>query len=399
MSWRKFQTEWRRRQSQTQYSPSAAVAVIVIDSGFSRDSLIAARNLLGYWDLNNGYKVVAAHLQSQQGRGAELAEIIAAAESEGGDPLNHGSIVLDRLLAAEPDLPVVLVRAFDADGSSIKTTFADGLVSRPGWTEGYLWAQALCREQGYLSVANCSFGGFHHAMDGSGWESFQLGRVVGAGKPGHLIVAASGPGDGRAAHASLVMSEGEGDAEGWRDERLQAVQSGRTTYNLWVDRRASSDIGRRRDFELVAWLDGRPVCHCRGIDLPPNIWNGKQQLTFSVDGRGTLTFVLRAPAGLCFDIFISESDESAGGAHFCDHIDGELVSEPAIFAHVIAVGLSEGQYGQCPIDGLSKPDILVPGAGPVSFRVPEVSLILAHYLACHPGLDAVDARRLLQEAN
>ncbi|MBU6453054.1 MAG: hypothetical protein KGS72_14815 [Cyanobacteria bacterium REEB67] len=186
MSWRNTQTETRLRALTEQPDGCSAVAVIIIDSGFSCKSISSVRNLLGYWDLNSDFKVLGPGLKSQQGRSASLAEIVAFAASQGGDPLNHGSIVLEHLLADEPELPVVLVRAFDVSGTAIKTGFLEGRVSRPGWTDGYLWAQAVCLEQGYLTVANCSFGSFHHAMDGSGWESFQLGRVIGAGKAGPI---------------------------------------------------------------------------------------------------------------------------------------------------------------------------------------------------------------------
>ncbi|HMO23098.1 MAG TPA: hypothetical protein PKC98_19220, partial [Candidatus Melainabacteria bacterium] len=83
--------------------------------------------------------------------------------------------------------PVVLVRAYTNEIRLRRTRFQDGKVVSPGWTAAYSWAVELCRERGYNTVTNCSFGGYTHAMDGSGWEAPSLRQWTGPGKPGHII--------------------------------------------------------------------------------------------------------------------------------------------------------------------------------------------------------------------
>jgi hypothetical protein len=371
-------------------------AVIVLDSGFASESMARVRNLLGYMDLNSGISVVGQPMVEGQAR--EL--VLALAQ----DKLNHGTIILERLLALDPDLPIVLVRGFAPEGGLIRTVFEQGKIVRDGWTEGYLWAQNLCASKGYLSVANFSFGGFHHAIDGSGWESFQLGKVVGPGKPGHLLAAAAGPGDGRAVHASLSL-EGGGNAV------VHARQESASTYNLWVNRLPaavpsatgqtqpvvdvslphSNQASPIRDFEIEVRIDGRLSLAYSGKDLVANIWNGKQQITFAVPGAGLVEIALKLASGPAarFDVYISREGENA---HFLDCVDSELVCEPAVYSQVIAVGLKQGSYGDCLVQGLTKPEVLLDGNGPISFRTPEITFALARLLNENPSLDVTSAR-------
>jgi len=360
------------------------VAIIIIDSGFSAESVGRIKNLLAYRDLSNGFEAIGRPLLKDSDR----QEILARAQ----DPLNHGTVVLERFLALDSELPFILVRAFSPDGSLIRSRFEDGRLTDDGWTEAYLWAQHICVQSGYFSVANCSFGGFHHALDGSGWEAYQLGLVVGKGKAGHLIAAAAGPGDGRAIHASLAL-------EGGQNKTVFAQQPGPSTYNLWVDRDAkgcaasadtSSSRPETRDFTLGVTLNGESRLFCQGSRLGANLWNGKQQLTFDLSDSGLVAFniALADGAPARFDIFISRED----GARFSNFIDTELVSEPAVFSQVIAVGLENGFYGDCQVQNLTKPDVLLPGDGPISFRTPEVTYRLSRLLSASAPMDVVSAR-------
>ncbi|MBS1996272.1 MAG: hypothetical protein JSS86_08180 [Cyanobacteria bacterium SZAS LIN-2] len=360
------------------------VAVIILDSGFSPEVLARVRNLLAYQDLNTGLSLVGKPFIQGEARG--FLHSIAR------DPLNHGSIILERLLDMDPDLPLVLVRAFAPQGGLIRTGFEQGAVVADGWTEAYLWAQNICAQKGYMSVANFSFGGFHHTLDGQGWENFQLSRVVGPGKPGHLLAGAAGPGDGRAVHASLTVEPGK-DKTGY----LHAIQSGDATYNLLVDRLV--DGAEVCDFEIEATFNGQHLFHYRGLDLRPNIWNGKQQFTFDVYPQGfgvaggelTLAITVAGERAARFDVFISRED----GSYFRDCVDSELVCEPALYDSVIAVGLGDAAYGVCRVGGIKKPEVLVSGHGPISFRTPEVTFALVKMLAENPNLDVPAARAQL----
>jgi hypothetical protein len=380
-------------EESTKLAPKARVAVIVLDSGFARESLARVKNLLGYLDINSGISAVGQPMVEGQAR--EL--VLAMAQ----DPLHHGSIILERLLELDPDLPLVLVRGFAPEGGLIRTRFEQGQIASDGWTEGYLWAQNICAQRGYLSVANFSFGGFHHAADGSGWESFQLAKVVGPGKPGHLLAAAAGPGDWRAIHASLCLDGGSAEV-------VHGHQEGASTYNLWVNRffpatpvqtlagencPETEQLGAgeaTRDFQIQARLNGQLVITFRGQDLVPNLWNDKQQLTFDLPGAGDVEIAITLAAGPSarFDLFISREE----GARFSDFVDSELVSEPAVLSQVIAVGLKNASYGSCYVKGVEKPEILLSGQGPISFRTPEVTFALTRLLAQDPTLDAPSAR-------
>jgi hypothetical protein len=91
-----------------------------------------------------------------------------------------------------------------------------------------------------------------------------------------------------------------------------------------------------------------------------------------------------------FDVWVN------GGASFLDHVDATLVAEPAVFPHVIAAGLRSGSYAPDQMQPGSKPDVLVPGAGPISFRLPEVTAAVARLLMeSEAGLDVEQVRALL----
>jgi hypothetical protein len=63
------------------------------------------------------------------------------------------------------------------------------------------------------------------------------------------------------------------------------------------------------------------------------------------------------------------------------------VTEPAVLPLVIAVGLLDKQYSPHQQEAQAKPDLLLHGQGPVSFRVPEVVVACARLLENQPGMD------------
>lgn len=353
-------------------------AVIIVDSGFSQEVVAQVKNLIGFYDLNSGISISGAPLIEGDRAQFVLRHLC-------GDSLNHGTIILRRLLELDPECAFVLVRAFDHAGRHIRTRWSDGKVASDGWVEGYLWARQLCENRGLTSVANLSFGGFAHAQDGSGWESFKLASVVGDSKAGHVLVAATGPGDGRAHHCSFTASE---------KIVVHGFQRGTSTYNLWVDRNVPGNS------EHSAWLlavkvNGAEVAQYQGRFIQNNIWNDRQQLTFVVEGEGDFEFSITPVAEFTptrFDIFISRSQEAC----FYNYVDDELVSEPACLPHVIAVGLQSGSYGTCCVNGVSKPEIKLAGNGPISFRTPEVTALVASMLESDPTLGIAQVRQKLQ---
>ncbi len=155
-------------------------ALIVIDSGFSKESIGRTGRVIAAYDLVKGRSLTGSPTLS-----AESLDAFA------GDPLNHGSIVLDKLACLVPGAPFILIRALSADNHLCRTQWSSGAVVRNGWTEAYRWAVNICRTNGLRSVANCSFGSFADGVAGSGWESFQLAQETGAGKPNHIVVAAA----------------------------------------------------------------------------------------------------------------------------------------------------------------------------------------------------------------
>ena len=388
-------------------------AVIVIDSGFSQDVVAQVKNLIGFYDLNSGITVTGAPLIK-----GDQAQFVL--QNLCRDPLDHGSIVLRGLLLRKPDCAFVLVRAFDDAGALQRTGWSNGRVVSDGWVEAYLWARQLCASRGFTSVANLSFGGYSHAQDGSGWESFKLASVVGSGKPvdfadvtsavpnlsGHVLVAATGPGDGRGIHCSFTASE---------NTVVHGFQGGTSVYNLWVDRNVSSN-SEHCHWQLLVKMNGREVAQHQGYLLPRNIWNDRQQLTFVLEGEGNFEFSItpasapvvsvQEPADLVselasasdavlastrFDIFVAQGEDAC----FFDHVDADAVSEPACLSQVIAVGLQAGSYGNCMVNGIAKPEVKLAGGGPISFRIAEVTALVAGLLEANPTLDIAQVRQKL----
>ena len=350
-------------------------AFIVIDSGFSRGSMLGASRVLGIRDLGEGRTVCGAPFVDAE----ELNRLAI-------DPVRHGSIVLERLRALDPDAPLVLIKAYGADLTLARTTWQGGRQVAEGWVEAYLWAVELCQKAGLPSVANGSFGGFTHGMDGTGWESFQLGRATGSGRSGHVLVAAAGPGDGRAVHASWLTEAGSATT-------LEVYQQESASYNLWAG--APGVHG----WQLEVWQGGNLLRTFDGTAIAVNFWNNRQQLTFTLEGTGEFHFrlvrggdtVSSAAPELRFDCWVVRG----GGAFFLNHVDPTLVSEPAIFPQVLSAGLRNGCYSpaQCLPGG--KPDILLEGGGPISFRLPEVTAAVGRLLTANPSLDVDGVRSLI----
>lgn len=394
-------------------------AAIIVDTGFSLESLECARNnILAVIDARTGSVITGFPFISWE----HNAEVL---NSFAGDPLNHGSMVLGALMKHSPELPVILIRAFDDTGKLIRTTFHGGKIVRPGWTEAYLTAVHICRVLGMSSVANLSFGGYMHALDGSGWESHCLSSVTGPGKPGHIVVAGAASGNGHGIHASWRTEPGE-------TTEVSAVQQSSTTYNFWSA--ADSTSHQANDWLLEVFLDGKKLGEEFSGNLVPNLWNNRKQVTFGVEGSGTVTIRttrywkadvrygdLLALNAFCadsmaeqpfhcakfsspltqqrkkvdnlrFDCWINQTNS---GAEFTDHKDPMFVAEPAIFPHVIAVGLIAGLYAPDQAEATAKPDLLLEGEGPISFRLPEVTAAIAAFLAQDSSLDVVHVRKIV----
>lgn len=385
-------------------------AVIVIDSGFSQEVVAQVKNLIGFYDLNSGIAVTGAPLIK-----GDQAQFVL--QNLCRDPLDHGSIVLRGLLLRKPDCAFVLVRAFDDGGALQRTGWSNGQVVSDGWVEAYLWARQLCASRGITSVANLSFGGYSHAQDGSGWESFKLASVVGSGKSvgsadentarpnlaGHVLVAATGPGDGRGIHCSFTASE---------NTVVHGYQGSTSVYNLWVDRNVSSNA-EHCHWHLLVKLNGREVAQHQGRLIPRNIWNDRQQLTFVLEGEGNFEFSITpasAPVvsaqeqadlafATCdavlsstrFDVFVAQGEDAC----FFDHVDAEAISEPACLSQVIAVGLLTGSYGNGMVKDIAKPEVKLAGGGPISFRITEVTALVASLLEADPTMDIAQVRQKL----
>lgn len=342
---------------------------IVIDSGFSLESLRDAK-VLAVRDLERGVTVIGAPTVGS-----------GALESFAYDPLSHGSIVLQRLRAQAPEVPVILIRAIGADGRIIRTGWNNGNVASDGWTEAYLWAVALCKQRGLTSVANCSFGGITHAADGTGWESHQLSQVLGKDKSGHVLVAAAGPGDGRAVHASWRTPAGSST---W----VSVTQNSTTAYNFWAGT-------AHQQWWLTVRSNGEVAGRFDGAGLDANMWNGRQQLTFEVQGDGNVTmeFTLSDSADKLLRCDCWVRGESS--ARFDNYVDSQLIVEPAVYPQVIAVGFQHGSYAPDQNHEGAKPDVLVSGTGEISFRTPEVTATVARLLSDDATLDVDKVRQLL----
>ncbi len=348
-------------------------AYIIIDSGFSTEALARAKNVLAVYDL--------------PGDSASVGEPLVAAHSlaafAGDNCGNHGSEVLNLLLDRVPDGNLVLIRCIDADQRIIRTGWTDGRRSRKGWVDAYVEAVELCRTRGYCTVANCSFGGYTHAMDGTGWEAHCIGQVTGPGRRGHIMVAAAGSGDGRADHSSVLALSGE-------ESITRAFQEGDTLYNFWA-----KDTCR---WELTVLRDSTKLFTVSSDQVPANIWNGQRQQTFVVPGQGLVKLIVSVhqeagvrgtPTAKRFDCWVE------GNSSFLNNIDPLTVVEPACFPTVVAVGLRLRKYNPRQAHLKEKPDVLLASTGPISFRLPEVTAAVGRLLEHDPNLDINGVRGLL----
>lgn len=368
-------------------SPCKDTAVIVIDTGFDQRSISAvASRVIAIYDLSGLDPVTVT--------GSPVTADVLSAFA--GDPMQHGSIVLNRLAALLPDAPFVLIRAYGTDSRTRRTVWsADGKIGSPGWTEAYRWAVQHCRTLGLATVANCSFGGYIHALDGSGWEAFQLAHEVGSGKAGHIVVAAAGPGDGRASHASWLNLP-------YETVSVNVHQREDTLYNLWESKQMGTPCDVAGGWRLDVRRDGDFMFSVHSDYVPLNPWNGRRQQTFWVGGSGHVSLTLTRLGGdtICGDRSCAQRFDcwvtSDGSASFLDHVDTVLVAEPAVFSEVIAVGLTSGSYGPEQAQPGVKPDVLLPGSGPISFRAPELTAAIAVLLRDgHDNLDVNGIRTLL----
>lgn len=354
------------------------VAIVIADTGFSEEALAGATCILGVYDLVN------RRVQLGNPYISDKAEL----RSFAGDPHQHGSNVLKVVTALAPDVPLVLIRSHDADATIIRTEWlSGGKQGADGWTEAYLWAVALCELHGLASVANMSFGRIFHACDGTGWENFQFAKVVGHGKPGNVIVAAAGPGDGRARHASFTATPDAPVA-------LEVVQESQTSYNFWT--KASGTEGEKAPggWVLDVLVGAHHVMRIDGDDLPANFWNGRKQHQFTLSTSAAITFRVWLKPEQKHDVAF-ECWVGAGDARFLNHVDSTYIVEPAALPAVIAVGLRSGNYSDSQTLPGHKPDVLIEGDGPISFRLPEVVVKVARMLDDNPELDALQIMALL----
>jgi hypothetical protein len=381
---KQFHTEWLQSRgfasvfrSPINLHTSIQTALIVIDSGFNAQAMKAAGKIMAFADLTTGN--IAATSEG------------ALSESDlkpfAGDPLNHGSVVLaggngfTGLSDLMPDSPFILIRAFGTENKLIRTEWQGGTIVRPGWTEAYRWAVEFCRQHNMSSVANCSFGGFAHAMDGTGWEARQLAMETGAGKPGHIVVSATGPGDAAGLHASWSQAAGE-------MKTVTAEQKCSSSYNLWSAEpptARTSDFARFAAWKLHVFRDGKLIEKHDAANIPNNLWNQRKQLKLIIEGAGHIQFVLTRDKQPHWEKSISRLQQrfdcwvESGDAMFRDHIDPVAISEPAIFPHVLAVGFDHCNYSPDQMQPNGKPDILLTGdrQTPISFRTPVISASVA----------------------
>ena len=182
---------------------------------------------------------------------------------------------------------------------------------------------------------------------------------------------------------------------------------------------------------MEVFLNDQKIGEEFGGNLIPNFWNDRKQVTFQVEGEGTvkirttrfwgserrfkglqqiancnnstvvpshcakpkpLTIARRSADPLRFDCWINQVYASA---HFLDHQDAMTIAEPAIFPHVIAVGLNAGKYSVDQFERGAKPDLLIDGDGPISFRLPEVVADICEFLNEDSSLDMVAVRNKL----
>ena len=195
------------------------------------------------------------------------------------------------------------------------------------------------------------------------------------------MVAAAGAGNGAARRAS-------GKVQADSTTEIGIYQNGEAAYNLWM----SADTPA--DWNLSLYQGDHCFYNVDGTNIARNFWNNRQQVTFKSsiagDGRLVLSHGKSNPRPLSFDCWVQE-----GQASFLDHINPELVSEPAVFPDVVSVGIKDLSYSPFQNEAGHKPDVLIPGVGPVSFRTPEVTLAVGRMLKENPQLDCRQIQKLL----
>lgn len=352
--------------------------LIVVDSDFMADAIVDAPKVVAAIDVARGVRLVGKPFLSRE----QLEEFACGAQQ-------HGSEIVRRMRRASveafgEEAPLALVRGADDNGDIIRTTWnGDGEIASAGWTEGYLDAVAVCSERGLTTVANFSFGGYSH-MGTRGWERHRLTSVTGAGRPGHIAVAAAGHGDGRAIHSSLVLNPGH-------DTTIDVLQPKDAEFNLWV--RGGTN------WTLEVYRDGRLDQRHDGPSIQPNRpWSETdQELKFTVRGGGMTYLRLVAPDTTAGTSMQVDCYIVSGEARFHNWVDAHCVAEPANLPEVISVGLVDGKYsaGQGNLDG--KPDFLVRGDGPISFRIYEVVIEAARIMRQAPESDSDMVRAELRQ--
>ncbi len=355
-------------------------AFIIIDSGFTREVLKrVSTQVLGAWDLTE--KNCKFQVESRN-------DYLSAKQLErfAGDPMGHGTEVLTRLLRFEPNAKVILLKAFE-NFEVCKTLWDQGRIVRPGWSEGYAWAAQLAESLGMVSVGNCSFGGYRHAMDGTGWESMQIGNWTGTGKPGHVLVAAAGYGDSRAVHGKVNLLDGE-------RKTFYARQDGWCEYNCWFG--LGQTFVKKPDWILEARLNGEVVWFSDSSEVPPNMWNNSQQLKFSITGGGKVEIEIarKSKGGIRTDNGLSV-DLWAEDARLENWVSPELLPEPACFPQVLTVGLRASFYSALQELVGYKPEVLLTGGDQISFRLPEIVVAVGKILEQEPQLDVEKMRARL----
>lgn len=170
---------------------SIPTAAIIFDSGFSPEVLSKVRHIAGFIDLVNGFMVQGDPYLSPEQR----AQITADWSQ---DLFNHGTVILNMFCEQIPDCPVYLARVITPADRVVRTVFADGQLVQNGWSEAYTSCVQHARKHGMQTVASLSWGGYRSVSDSvSTWEHSELSKLVGAGKKGHVVVAAAGTGSKR----------------------------------------------------------------------------------------------------------------------------------------------------------------------------------------------------------
>jgi hypothetical protein len=124
------------------------------------------------------------------------------------------------------------------------------------------------------------------------------------------------------------------------------------------------------------------------------MWNQRQQLTFTVEGSGDVSFEFFLSGGGTASVRCDGWIRS-DAAWFHDYVDGRAVAEPAVFPEVVAVGLRLKNYSPDQFHAGSKPDVLLEGTGEISFRTPEVTAAVAQLMQRNPRLDSAGIRSAL----